>query len=73
MDTQTFSNFGLVGLFVLFGGVFAATEIALISFRESHLTAMERQSSRGAHVAAVARNPNRFLAAVQIGFTVAVR
>ena len=71
MDTLTFLNFGLVVLFVLFGGVFAATEIALISLRESQLSAMERQGARGARVAAVARNPNRFLAAVQIGVTVA--
>lgn len=71
MDTQTFVNFGLVLLFVLFGGVFAATEIALVSLRESQLTAIERQGARGARVAAVARNPNRFLAAVQIGVTVA--
>lgn len=71
MDTQTFWNFALVLLFVLVGGVFAATEIALISLRESQLTAMERRSGRGARVAAVARDPNRFLAAVQIGVTVA--
>ncbi|MCW2854205.1 MAG: HlyC/CorC family transporter [Nocardioides sp.] len=71
MDTQTFLNFGLVVLFVLVGGVFAATEIALISLRESQLSAMERQGGRGIRVAAVARNPNRFLAAVQIGVTVA--
>lgn len=71
MDTQTFVNLGLVVLFVLFGGVFAATEIALVSLRESQITAMERESARGARVAAVARNPNRFLAAVQIGVTVA--
>jgi putative hemolysin len=71
MDTQTFVNFGLVLLFVLFGGVFAATEIALVSLRESQLTAIERQGPRGSRVAAVARNPNRFLAAVQIGVTVA--
>ena len=71
MDTQTLVNFGLVLLFVIFGGVFAATEIALVSLRESQLSAIERQGSRGARVAAVARNPNRFLAAVQIGVTVA--
>ncbi|MCY7399404.1 MAG: hemolysin family protein [Nocardioides sp.] len=71
MDAQTFLNFGLVVLFVLFGGVFAATEIALVSLRESQVSAMERASARGARVAAVARNPNRFLAAVQIGVTVA--
>ncbi|RJS45700.1 hemolysin family protein [Nocardioides cavernaquae] len=71
MDTQTFVNLGLVLLFVLVGGVFAATELALVSLRESQLTAMERAGSRGARVASVARDPNRFLAAVQIGVTVA--
>lgn len=71
MDTQTFVNLGLVLIFVLVGGVFAATEIALVSLRESQLTALERRSARGARVASVARDPNRFLAAVQIGVTVA--
>lgn len=71
MDAQTLLNFGLVLLFVLLGGVFAATEIALVSLRESQLSAIERQSARGARVASVARDPNRFLAAVQIGVTVA--
>lgn len=71
MDSQTFLNVSLVLIFVLVGGVFAATEIALVSLRESQLAQLERQSSRGAHVAQVARDPNRFLAAVQIGVTVA--
>lgn len=71
MDTQTFANLGLVLLFVLIGGVFAATELALVSLRESQLSSMERRSPRGARVAEVARDPNRFLAAVQIGVTVA--
>ena len=71
MDTQTAVNLGLVFLFVLIGGVFAATELALVSLRQSQLSALERASARGAHVARVARDPNRFLAAVQIGVTVA--
>ncbi len=71
MDAQILLNFGLVLLFVLMGGVFAATEIALVSLRDSQLSRMERESLRGAKVAAVARDPNRFLAAVQIGVTVA--
>ncbi len=71
MDSQTLLNLGLVVLFVLVGGVFAATEIALVSLRDSQLTHLERTSARGAKVAAVARDPNRFLAAVQIGVTVA--
>lgn len=71
MDSQTFINLGLVVLFVLVGGVFAAAELALVSLRESQLTALERAGGRGARAAAVARDPNRFLAAVQIGVTVA--
>jgi putative hemolysin len=71
MDSQTLLSVGLVLAFVLVGGVFAGTEIALVSLRESQLSALEGASSRGAHVARVARDPNRFLAAVQIGVTVA--
>lgn len=71
MDSQTLLNLGLVLTFVLVGGVFAATEIALISLRASQLTQVERRGPRGVRVAAVARDPNRFLAAVQIGVTVA--
>lgn len=56
---------------MLVGGVFAATEIALVSLRESQLAQLERRGARGAKVASVARDPNRFLAAVQIGVTVA--
>jgi putative hemolysin len=71
IDTQTFLNLGLVVVFVLVGGVFAATEIALVSLRDSQVSQVEQRGARGARVAAVARDPNRFLAAVQIGVTVA--
>jgi putative hemolysin len=71
MDSQTVVNLGLVVVFVLVGGIFAATEIALVSLREGQLSRLERTGARGARVASVARNPNRFLAAVQIGVTVA--
>ena len=71
MDTQTLANLGLVLLFVLVGGVFAGTELALVSLREGQLDQLEKRGGRGARVAAVARDPNRFLAAVQIGVTVA--
>ena len=71
IDGQTFVNLALVVLFVLVGGVFAATELALVSLRESQVSRIEQRGARGARVAAVARDPNRFLAAVQIGVTVA--
>ncbi|MBZ5740283.1 hemolysin family protein [Nocardioides mangrovi] len=71
MDTQTIANLLLVVAFILVGGVFAGTEIALVSLREGQINAMEQRGARGARVASVARDPNRFLAAVQIGVTVA--
>lgn len=64
-------NIALVILFVLIGGVFAATEMALVTLRESQVNAIEARGRRGAKVAALARNPNTFLSAVQIGVTVA--
>ncbi len=71
IDQETWLNIALVVVFVLVGGVFAATEIALVSLRESQLNALERRGSRGAKVAALGRDPNRFLSAVQIGVTFA--
>ncbi|GGM40759.1 hemolysin family protein [Microbacterium saperdae] len=64
-------NIALVFVFVLIGGVFAATEMALVTLRESQITAIGQRGRRGAKVAALARNPNTFLSAVQIGVTVA--
>jgi putative hemolysin len=69
--SETLANIGLVLLFVLIGGVFAAAEIALVSLRESQLTQIAQHGRRGERVAQLARNPNRFLAAVQIGVTAA--
>lgn len=64
-------NIALVFAFVLIGGVFAATEMALVTLRESQINAIAARGRRGAKVAGLARNPNTFLSAVQIGVTVA--
>lgn len=61
----------LVLVFVLIGGVFAGTELALVSLRESQIRALEERGRRGRRTAELAKNPNRFLSAVQIGVTVA--
>jgi len=63
-------NIVLVFVFVLVGGLFAATEMALVTLRESQINAIAARGKRGEKVAALARSPNRFLAAVQIGVTV---
>ena len=61
----------LVVIFILIGGVFAATELALVSLREGQAKALAAKSRRGQRVAHLVANPNRFLAAVQVGVTLA--
>ncbi len=65
----TLLNVGLILIFILVGGVFAAAEIALVSLRDGQIKAMAARSRRGVTVARVAGDPNRFLSAVQIGVT----
>jgi putative hemolysin len=67
----TWAKIALVFVFVLVGGLFSSTEMALVSLRESQLKALAGRGKRGARVASVAGNPNRFLAALQIGVTLA--
>ena len=62
-------NILLIMIFLLFGSVFAATELALVSLRSSQIDRMELQDARGARVAKIARDPNTFLSALQIGVT----
>jgi putative hemolysin len=71
MNGDLIWNIALVIAFVLIGGVFAATEMALVTLRESQLNAIAARGRRGQRVATLARNPNTFLSAVQIGVTVA--
>lgn len=61
----------LVLLLILVGGFFAAAEIAMVSLRESQVRRLAGRGRRGARAARLARDPNRFLSAVQIGVTVA--
>ena len=56
---------------VLIGGFFAGAEMALVSLREGQLQQLEQRSSTGALVARLARDPNRFLATIQVGITLA--
>ncbi|MGA9749675.1 MAG: CNNM domain-containing protein, partial [Nocardioides sp.] len=67
----TLANIGLVVVFVLTGGLFAAAEIALVSLRDSQARALATRSKRGHTVAELNQDPNRFLAAVQVGVTLA--
>jgi len=66
---DTLLNIGLVFAFILLGGLFAAAEIALVSLREGQLRTLRERGKRGQIVARLAKDPNRFLAAVQVGVT----
>lgn len=61
----------VVLLFVLIGGVFAASEMALVTLRESQIRAMAAEGGSGRRVARLTEDPNRYLSAVQIGVTLA--
>jgi putative hemolysin len=66
------ADFLVVLLFVLIGGFFAAAELALVSLREGQIDRLAAEHPRrGARLALLARDPNRFLAAVQVGVTLA--
>ncbi len=62
---------GLILALILFGAIFVAGEIALVSLRESQVRALGEKGKRGTRVKELAANPNRFLAAAQIGVTFA--
>ncbi|MDQ3628228.1 MAG: hemolysin family protein [Actinomycetota bacterium] len=66
---NTTLNIVLVLVFMLFGGLFAAAELALVSLRDGQIKALRERGRRGEVVADLASEPNRFLSSVQIGVT----
>ncbi|WP_433271639.1 hemolysin family protein [Actinosynnema sp. CS-041913] len=71
MDGYGFT-IALVAVLVLLNALFAGSEMALISLREGQLRALERDGGAAARkLVRLARDPNRFLATIQIGITLA--
>ncbi len=68
---QIWINVLVVLFFVLLGGFFAAAELALVSLRENQVQRLAESSRRGRRLASLTADPNRFLAAVQVGVTLA--
>ena len=65
-------DIALIGMLVLLNAVFAGSEMALISLREGQLKLLEREGgARAMRLVRLARDPNRFLATIQIGITLA--
>jgi putative hemolysin len=67
--TGTLANAAIVLALILIEALFVASEIALVSLRESQVRRMAERGRRGAAVARLVSDPNRFLAVVQIGVT----
>ncbi|MDZ5444588.1 hemolysin family protein [Micromonospora sp. 4G57] len=65
------SQLALVGVLVIVNAAFAGSEMALVSLRDSQLQRLERTSRAGRTLARLAKDPNRFLATIQIGITLA--
>jgi putative hemolysin len=62
-------NVAIVLALILVEALFVASEIALVSLREGQVRAIADSGRRGAAVARLVGDPNRFLATVQIGVT----
>ena len=65
-------DIAIVGILVLLNAAFAGSEMALVSLREGQLRQLERHGgTRELRLVRLARDPNRFLATIQIGITLA--
>jgi putative hemolysin len=61
----------LVLVLVLVNAAFSGSEMALVQLRESQVQRLEKASRRGRVLGRLTRDPNRFLATIQIGITLA--
>ena len=72
MDSHIFpwGDVAIIFALIALNGVFAMSELAIVSSRKPRLEAMQRRGSLGAAAALqLAADPGRFLSAVQIGIT----
>lgn len=67
---QIFLEISIIAVLIVFNGVFAMTEMALVSSRKGRLRSLAEKGDKGAASAlSLAESPNRFLSTVQIGIT----
>ncbi|WP_428684616.1 hemolysin family protein [Sphingopyxis sp.] len=70
MSPFPWSDVAIIAVLVLLNGVFAMSELAIVSSRDPRLQAAEKRGSRGAKIARqLASDPGRFLSTVQVGIT----
>lgn len=65
-------DIGLITVLLLLNGLFAGSELALVSLREGQLRTLERSGGRRERaLVRLARDPNRYLGTIQLGITLA--
>lgn len=70
MTPFPWTDVAIIAVLVLLNGVFAMSELAIVSSREARLVAAERRGRSGAAIARrLAADSSRFLSTVQIGIT----
>jgi putative hemolysin len=70
MNPFPWPDVAIILALVALNGVFAMSELAIVSARKPRLEAMARRGKRGARIAlALGADPGRFLSTVQIGIT----
>jgi putative hemolysin len=67
--TGTLASAAIVLALIMIEALFVASELALVSLRDSQVRRIAEHGRRGAAVAKLVSDPNRFLAVVQIGVT----
>jgi putative hemolysin len=67
---NTFVSIAFIFVLIIINGIFAMSEISLISARKVRLQQMSKDGNQSAQVALdISENPNKFLSTVQIGIT----
>ncbi|WP_077148811.1 hemolysin family protein [Sphingopyxis sp. KK2] len=70
MSPFPWADVAIIAILVLLNGVFAMSELAIVSSRDPRLQAAEKRGSSGAKMARqLAADPGRFLSTVQVGIT----
>ncbi|KTE76348.1 hemolysin family protein [Sphingopyxis sp. A083] len=70
MTPFPWSDVAIILILILLNGVFAMSELAIVSARDPRLQAAEKRGSSGARIARqLASDPGRFLSTVQVGIT----
>lgn len=62
---------GLVAVLIAINAVFSGSEIALITLRPAQIQRLGTRGAAGRALARLAADPNRFLATIQVGITLA--